>query len=75
MIPHPELYFWLKCSICGYCSLELSELSNKNKELAKQNPMCPNLETAVRRLRQQDQDKKEELDLPNFLQKPQNRKE
>ena len=38
MEPHPELLFWIKCSVCGFCELDLESIHPKDHELAKSNP-------------------------------------
>jgi hypothetical protein len=43
MLPHPELAFWHKCPICGYCCILYEELSEKDAERARIEPMCKSI--------------------------------
>jgi hypothetical protein len=37
--PHPELVWWKKCPVCGYCCISMQSIDDRLKEHALKNPL------------------------------------
>lgn len=37
--PHPELQWWRKCPVCGFCNFNLNKVPAEYKQVAAANPL------------------------------------